>query len=350
MRDEATAVIDRSRKYENIVYAVLWLLVLLLPFCNELMRVEAGSTFSWNNIIRWLTDMIPFMFVFLVNNFLLVPRYMYKGKSVIYVFLSLLLIAAFFSYQFLICESRFPVVSVHRFLGIPIPVIMNAVTLLMMLTVNITVIMIFEFIRERDTRKSLETIRLKEEIRFLKAQINPHFFMNMLNNIHAMIELDTVKAQDMTLELSKLMRYVLYEGDNSKSTFAGEVSFIESYIALMRRRYPQGKVEISLDLPENPSADILVPPMIFITFVENAFKHGVSYQAKSRVYVSLTESNGLINFKCENTNMCSSMDSHGGVGLDNVRRRLDLIYGGRYKLVVENDRKIFKVSLTIPSL
>ena len=118
----------------------------------------------------------------------------------------------------------------------------------------------------------------------------------------------------------------------------------------MRRRYPQGKVEISLDLPENPSADILVPPMIFITFVENAFKHGVSYQAKSRVYVSLTESNGLINFKCENTNMCSSMDSHGGVGLDNVRRRLDLIYGGRYKLVVENDRKIFKVSLTIPSL
>ena len=174
--------------------------------------------------------------------------------------------------------------------------------------------------------------------------------MNMLNNIHAMIELDSVKGQDMTLELSKLMRYVLYEGENSTSTFVGEISFIESYMALMRRRYPEGKIDISLEVPQHPSADILVPPMIFVTFVENAFKHGVSYQAKSRVCVSLKESDGIIHFTCENTNMCSSKGSQGGVGLDNVRRRLDLMYGDRYTLVVENDRKIFKVSLTITSL
>jgi LytS/YehU family sensor histidine kinase len=86
------------------------------------------------------------------------------------------------------------------------------------------------------------------------------------------------------------MRYVLYEGENSTSTFVGEISFIESYMALMRRRYPEGKIDISLEVPQHPSADILVPPMIFVTFVENAFKHGVSYQAKSRVCVSLKES------------------------------------------------------------
>lgn len=350
MRDDGVAVIDRSRKYENIVYVALWLLVFLLPFCNELMRVESGASFSWNNIARWFTGMIPYMATFLVNNYLLVPAYMQKGKGFAYVSLSLVLIAVFFVYQLFIYDCRFPLGISYRFLGVPMPVIMNTVMLLMMFAVNITVIVVFDFIRERDRSRFLETIRLKDEIRFLKAQINPHFFMNMLNNIHAMIELDSVKAQDMTLELSKLMRYVLYEGENSTSTFVGEISFIESYMALMRRRYPEGKIDISLEVPQHPSADILVPPMIFVTFVENAFKHGVSYQAKSRVCVSLKESDGIIHFTCENTNMCSSKGSQGGVGLDNVRRRLDLMYGDRYTLVVENDRKIFKVSLTIPSL
>lgn len=238
------------------------------------------------------------------------------------------------------------------FLGIPMPVVLNLSLLLLELGTNTAIIFIFRYAGEREEREALENLRLQDEIRFLKTQINPHFFMNMLNNIHAMIELDSEKAQDMTLELSKLMRYVLYEGENVTTTLADEVSFLTSYVNLMRRRYPESKVEIMLDVPENPSREVIVTPMLFVTFVENAFKHGISYQKKSRISISLNESDGMVCFLCRNTRPSGVGNeiSDGGLGLDNVRRRLSLLYGESYDLRIDETKEFYKVELTIPSL
>ncbi len=352
MNSGTGSAFDRTRYYEYLVYAILWLFVLLLPFFNEFMRMADGAVFSWGHITRWWSGLIPFSVVFIVGNLVLVPRYLLKQKIFKFIVCYLLLIFMFVLYQEVTYDYRFPNRSVFKFMGLPIQLVMNIALLLMQIAFNTAIIMAFKYMREKNTRKQLETIRLKNEIRLLKAQINPHFFMNMLNNIHAMIELDPEKAQDMTLELSKLMRYVLYEGSNTVTSFADEASFICNYVTMMRRRYPGGKVEIDLELPEAPSRDVRIPPMIFITFVENAFKHGVSYQTRSRIFISLKETDdGRICFVCTNTKRTSVADGgHGGVGLDNVRRRLDLLYEDNYRLDIKEDNGIFSVSLTIPCL
>ena len=175
--------------------------------------------------------------------------------------------------------------------------------------------------------------------------------MNSLNNIHSMIEIDSEKAQDMTLELSSLMRYVLYEGANSTASFADEVAFILNYVSLMRSRYPDSKVRISLDVPDNPSRNIVIPSMLLVTFVENAFKHGISYRMKSSVDISIREQGRSVVFSCVNSKPKSSdRPSEAGVGLDNVRRRLELMCAGAYQLDIDDSDTSFSVKLIMQSL
>lgn len=357
---------DRLRKYESIVYAVLWLFILMLPFLNEILKVSKGLEFSLCSIVVWCFGLLPYLVIFAVNNYILVPQFLFRRRLHQYVLLTSLMILLFVAFQGLTYGYRMEAVanirsymgntvrpvSGYRFLGLPMPIVMSLALALMLLAINTSIIAIFRYLREKENREALEMLRLKDELKFLKAQINPHFFMNMLNNIHAMIELDSEKAQDMTLELSKLMRYVLYEGENATTTFADEVAFLTSYVNLMRRRYPASKVEVSLDVPENPSREVIVTPMLFVTFVENAFKHGISYQKKSRISISLGESDGKVRFLCCNTRPSGAGDTgpDGGLGLDNVRRRLSLLYGESYELAIDESKEFYKVELLIPSL
>lgn len=357
---------DRLRKYESIVYAVLWLFILMLPFLNEILKVSEGLEFSWCSIILWCIGLLPYLVIFAINNYVLVPRFLFRKRLRHYVLLAASMMLLFMVFEGLTYDYRMEVVANirshlgntarpaggYRFLGLPMPIVMSLALALLLLAINTSIISIFRYLREKEDREALETLRLKDELKFLKAQINPHFFMNMLNNIHSMIELDSEKAQDMTLELSKLMRYVLYEGENATTTFADEVAFLVSYVNLMRRRYPESKVEIQLDVQENPSKEVIVTPMLFVTFVENAFKHGISYQKKSRVSISLNESDGMVRFLCCNTipSGVGNIGSGGGLGLDNVRRRLNLLYGESYELAIEETKDYYKVELLIPSL
>lgn len=220
-----------------------------------------------------------------------------------------------------------------------------------MLGINVSISLAFNYNREHAARRDLENFRLQEELKYLKQQISPHFFMNVLNNIHEMVEEDVSKSQDMILELSQLMRYVLYESENNTTTLASESKFISSYVGLMRGRYPDDTVKINLSLPEQVSANIYVPPLLFISFIENAFKHGVSYMQETEIDINLSESDGWIQFDCTNTIPATALSKSdkGGVGLANVRRRLDLLYGDKYSLQIDEDKR-YSVKLIIPSI
>lgn len=369
MDKSGVAVFEKARRYESIVYAVLWLMVLILPFFNEFMRMTHQYQFSWCNVMRWLIGIIPFFIVFFLNNYLLVPRYLFTGRVRQYLVLVTVMVAMFVAGQYLTYESRIsafhekveqrmepssqlPAKVKYTFIGIPMPIILNLSLVLMLLGTNTAIIFIFRYVRERQIREALENIRLQDEIRFLKAQINPHFFMNVLNNIHAMIELEPAKAQDMMIELSKLMRYVLYEGDSFKTALADEISFISSYVNMYRRRYPASRVEIVMEAPEIKGKDFIVPPLLFVTFVENAFKHGISFQVKSLVKVSFRWVGDKICFTCMNTlpPVSQKATDVSGIGLDNVKRRLDLLYSDRYELNIERNTEKYNVELILPSL
>ena len=205
------------------------------------------------------------------------------------------------------------------------------------------------FFRSREDRKRLEQLEkqnLEQQLEYLRYQINPHFFMNTLNNIHALVDIDPEKAKGTILELSKMMRFVLYEGNKQGVPLARELDFVRHYVTLMRLRYTD-KVRITVDLPHEVP-DRQIPPLILITFIENAFKHGISYQHESFIEVSVTVGDEMLRFLCRNSKAEKPNEEKGGVGLANVRRRLDLIYDQAYTLDIHDEPDIYTVELNIP--
>lgn len=364
-------LVARAKFHEALVYIIMWLLVFLLPIANEVICTVRGLDFSWKDIVLWWGRSIPFLIVFLIHNYILIPRLFQNHRMKAYALTSILLILSFAGYQYSEFKQKEREHMARHVIGnvhmpppphhlarmprkiIPLPVVMSSFIAIIMCFFNLVLVLLFKYQREQEKIKALETARLQHELKYLKAQINPHFFMNILNNIHGMVEIDRFKAQDMILELSNLMRYVLYEGKNRLVSLDNEVRFIRSYAALMRRRYPENKVIISLDLPDNPSESLTLPPLLFLSFMENAFKHGISYKRVSIVEIGLHVENGKIHFYCSNTKpeITEKEDnSAGGVGLANVRRRLELLYGEDYILDIDNNADKFSVELIIPDL
>ena len=223
--------------------------------------------------------------------------------------------------------------------------IIAIIILILMLGMNLAIKLYFRQRRDREKMKRLEKENLEQQLEYLKYQINPHFFMNTLNNIHALVDIDPEKAKTTILELSKMMRFVLYEGNKQRVPLDREITFLQNYIRLMKLRYTD-KVRITVTTPETIPNDE-IPPLLFITFVENAFKHGVSYQQESFIDIKM-EVGAQLTFTCSNSKIPKEEDKHGGVGLTNVKQRLNLIYGNRYSLDINDQADTYTVTLKIP--
>ena len=198
--------------------------------------------------------------------------------------------------------------------------------------------------------KELEKERLNSELAFLKNQISPHFFFNTLNNIYSLIQINTDDAQQSVLKLSKLMRYLLYESEHGDTSIGREIEFMHNYIDLMRLRLST-KVDLTVNFPDSFN-DVSISPLLFIPFIENAFKHGVSYRDKSFIFIGLKIENDKIIFVCENSinESTSIIDNDSGIGLGNVKKRLELLYTENHKLLISNNGSVFRVSITLNHL
>jgi len=197
-------------------------------------------------------------------------------------------------------------------------------------------------------QKELEKEKLNSELAFLKNQISPHFFFNTLNNIYSLIGIDGPTAQDSVLKLSKLMRYLLYESEHGETMISSEIDFMNNYIDLMKLRL-SARVELNIDFPKEFS-DFSIPPLLFVPFIENAFKHGINSRDRSFINISMKIDNDKISFNAENSIGKSSQVGdlqHSGIGLENVRKRLGLLFPDNYELKIEQDESIFHVQLSI---
>ena len=172
----------------------------------------------------------------------------------------------------------------------------------------------------------------------LKSQINPHFFFNTLNNLYGLVGQDTEKAQELILKLSDMMRYSIYEGQNDWVTLADEITYLDNYMDLHRMRYHK-TIDIRFDVDTEDSR-ILIMPLIFIILVENAFKHGVEkLRADAYVHIHLKATNQLVDFKVENNFDPEEIDGSEGIGLKNLKKRLELVYQDRHELEISMDPK-----------
>jgi len=197
-------------------------------------------------------------------------------------------------------------------------------------------------------QKELEKEKLNSELAFLKNQISPHFFFNTLNNIYSLIGIDGPTAQASVLKLSKLMRYLLYESEQGETMISREIEFMNNYIDLMKLRLSP-RVELEIDFPLEFS-DFSIPPLLFVPFIENAFKHGITYRERSFIKISMKIEEEQISFSAENSMGKSSQtgdQQHSGIGLENVRKRLMLLFPNKHELKITHDETVFRVDLYI---
>ncbi len=189
--------------------------------------------------------------------------------------------------------------------------------------------------KDAELRQDLEQAKTTSELSFLKAQINPHFFFNTLNNIYALTMIDVDTAREALHRLSRMMRYVLYDTGSDTVLLSQELAFVQDYIQLMQLRLTD-KVTVNFEQP-SPLQDVPIAPMLLLPFVENAFKHGVSATQPSQIGIRVRQQEGRLEIAVRNTNFPEkgpALEAGSGIGLVNTRRRLDLLYPGRYTLNV----------------
>lgn len=364
---------------EHIIYTLMWIALYLSPLMSIYMRMSGNPhiDFSWDEIINAWKFNTVWIVMFAIHNFLLAPLLIIKRRTWLYTVLAVaLLVATMFTLSVIrpsdsrmlhapqryeCCEQDCMDAEMKASKQQPPPMRGGGPLVmfgpgemvlffggLLLMGMNLGVKLYFRSQEDADILSQIEKHALERQLQYLKYQVNPHFLMNTLNNIHALVDIDPERAKASIVELSKLMRYVLYEGNNRLTPLSREVQFLNNYVRLMSMRYSDN-VRISLDVPE-VLPDSLLPPLLLVIFVENAFKHGISYRTKSFVEISLQPHGDRLLFSCRNSRQQKPQDENmkGGVGLSNVRRRLDLLFPGNYTLDIKEQEDTYTVHLDIP--
>ena len=364
---------------EHIIYTLMWIALYLSPLMSIYMRMSGNPhiDFSWYEILNAWKFNTVWIVLFAIHNFLLAPLLIIKRRTWLYTALVVaLLVATMFTLSAMrpsdskmrhapqrseCCEHDCMDAEMMASKQQPPPMREGGPLMmfgpgevviffggLLLMGMNLGVKLYFRSQEDADILSQIEKHALERQLQYLKYQVNPHFFMNTLNNIHALVDIDPERAKASIVELSKLMRYVLYEGNNRLTPLSREVQFLRNYVQLMSMRYT-GNVSISLDVPE-VLPDSMLPPLLLVIFVENAFKHGISYRTKSFVEISLQPHGDRLLFSCRNSRPEIKHDENmkGGVGLSNVRRRLDLLFPGNYTLDIKEQEDTYTVHLDIP--
>ncbi len=337
---------NRSGWNNLFVHLLLWGVIFILPY----FFMDSERIFNWRPFMRSLPEMLGFMLVFYLNYFLLIDKLLYKGKTKLFILYNLLLIVAvafLMHYGRGLIETLIPELKPRRRMrrgGINIQLLFlvrNSTSLFLMTGLSVALKMTVRWFEVDNERKELAKAKSEAELQNLKNQINPHFLLNTLNNIYALIEFDPPKAQQAVVDLSKMLRHLLYENNQTFVPLHQEATFMRNYIELMRIRLPDN-VKLTTDFSYSESGNTFISPLIFISLIENAFKHGVSGDKPSFIDISLREyPGGKVEFISRNSYFpkSGSDKSGSGIGLELVKKRLELLYPGNYqwKTSIEGD-------------
>lgn len=345
-----------QKRLEFTIHVISWVLIFVFP----LILPEWGSKIDVEKYLRHNIVPLCCFIIFYANYLYLVPRFLFRNQVGKFLLLNVLCILGMavvlhlghdLSYRpphppVILKNMPVPAPPPHQWMFWGRGLVMLAFVAGLSTAVRVS-------IRWRQTEKRLvqtEQEKTEAELKNLKSQLNPHFLLNTLNNIYALVSIDGKRAQDTILELSRMLRYVLYDNQSSKVSLEKELEFIEDYISLMRIRLPKSvKVSVHLDAGEKP---LLISPLIFISLIENAFKHGVSPTEPSFIGISIRgHADGKITCEILNSNFPKNeADKSGnGIGLMQVGRRLELSYPNRYEWDkrINDDGKTYISTLTI---
>ncbi len=344
---------QHNRLFVDLSQVLVWATAMVLPAAVTWLISGDSNRFGFTFWPSFYV-MLPICVVYLLNYFLLVPRLLFR-KRMFWFILANLLLLALLNAPSIIPRGEMPgwleQIPRRDILAYRIPTLISAA--FFQLVFIFLAIGVRSIIRSNDIAYQLQEEKRKAaeaELTWLKHQLNPHFLFNTLNNISSLTQIDPDKAQESIGQLSDTLRYALYDTDTDKVPLAGEVSFMDNYIRLMQLRCNElTEVTTSWQLPDK---EVRIAPLLFISPIENAFKHGVNSRMPSFVRVDLHPEGRDLVFRCENTLFGKSGEDHigSGIGEENLRRRLELIYPGAYSYEQSGRDGVYSVRIALKNL
>lgn len=375
---------NRTIKHiESIIFIFIWTVFFLSP----LIVGNINGSFEWELLKNTWYRFLPFLVFSIINHFILIPYLFFKRK--LWYLISALSLLVLLGFTILTVTENKPKMPQHEawnpenmdhppagqlnhgpqrqhrdpnerpqhnstippprnHRGMP-PIFNSMLIAILVLGFDIGLRTTFKWTKTEQERNKLEKEKVKNELAFLRNQLSPHFFMNTLNNIHSLIDMDTEEAKDSIIRLSKLMRHLLYDSNDDLIPLSKEIQFIQSYVDLMKLRFTE-KVKVTFTV-DSDSTNISVPPLLFTSIIENAFKYGVSYKQNSFIHIVLKTTENVLEFTIKNSkndNQAEKENCASGIGLENTRKRLNLLYASTYQLNINESEDTFSVQLKLP--
>lgn len=299
---------------------------------------------------------IYFMFIvmFYVNMYLLVPLFFFRAKYVLYLLLVLALVLTGLALTAYFLRNT----DAHRINWVPEEhhktrsFYEGAMITVPMIMLTTTVKLLQRWIKDNERITALNELTLHMELNELKNQINPHFLFNMLNNVKALIRTDPGKASIVILKLSDFLRYQLYENNEKKTPLISEINFISNFLNLEKIRRDNFTFHINFPSDEPFFKNAFIPPNLFTTFVENAVKHSVDIHGEETyLHIDISLKEDQLHFRCINSKSVDEPikdEKYSGLGLINIKRRLELLYQQKYNLDLKSEAHEYHVNLSIP--
>ncbi|CAM3523926.1 histidine kinase [Flavobacterium gelidilacus] len=339
----------KNKKITIFSHILVWLVLFSMPYL-----LSYGQEQDLNRIIaHFWVPIVFYAVIFYVNYFILIDKYLFSNKIVQFIGINLLIIVLNITLKELFEDLFFNESLINtdkkERSGPPIKMFFYIQTLSYMvpLLFSIAIKTTKRWIKTEAERKEADNFKLKSELQHLHYQLQPHFFFNSLNNIYALVDISPEQAKTSIHSLSKLMRYMLYETDVETLPLVKEVDFMKKYIDLMKLRVSD-KTVVTYSFPSEETG-IKIAPLLFISLIENAFKHGVSASKESTIKINMVTNEKTVLFTIENDDFPKKSEdkSGSGIGIQNIEKRIELLYPNknRFKTFVKDNRFIAQLEI-----
>jgi two-component system LytT family sensor kinase len=331
-------------KRSALIRIIVWTILFALPYIFSPHDAKKDSTHTATQFFITCTTAC-WMGLFYLNAGILVPRFLYKKKYVVYFFILVICFCVAVSIFWLLYGVLVPAAPNYFLKGVG----WNILPYVFTISISTAYKGIYDRIQADAKATEKQKENLKTELSFLRSQISPHFLFNVLNNIVSLVRFKSDQLEPTVLKLSSLMQYMLYDTDEDKVLMSDEIQYLQSYIDLQQQRFGS-KVKVNALLNADDGS-AMIEPMLLIPFVENAFKHGIGLIEKPEINIALSTKENVLHFFVQNKfnadNIIDSKDKTSGIGLVNVQRRLELLYGKNQQLIIQKENDLYSVSLEI---
>lgn len=329
----------RKKKNLNILlHITIWSIFIVLP----LFVIPLSSEYLWENNTRltiYLTNTVLLIIFFYLNFNIILPKLYFQKK---YLWFVISIFALLISFVLITMLAVYLINSKNLILERQTGLFRNYFSHF------ILIFIVSLLLSYRERYKRIEQEKIKAELDALKSQLNPHFLFNTLNDIYGLALTKSNKTADSISKLSLMMRYVLTQPNSEKVPLQDEIKHLQTFVELQKIRLI-GKTKINFDVKGNIKSR-QIQPLLFINFVENAFKYGVSNEHETKINIQISLNGDVLNFSITNNKIKKNSRISNNIGLENIRKRLNLIYGDNSTLKINETDSTFMVNLTIKNL